>query len=116
QLNAQFDESSKSIQVTWDYNGPPAQFEVDVNGQKQIVDSRQLTVNDVQNDTTYSITVTPVDDDVRGESKNTKITVQFSDDDNSGNNDSNENNNDNNENEDNSNGNQENEDNNSNED
>lgn len=97
QLNARFEESSRSIQVTWDYNGPPAQFEVDVNGQTEIVDARQLTISDVRDDTTYSITVTPVDDDIRGESKNTKVTVQFSNDDNNNDeDDDNQNNDDNN--------------------
>src|SRR5699024_2471850 len=34
-LDATYNPANETIQVTWQYNGPPAEFEVDINGQTQ---------------------------------------------------------------------------------
>lgn len=62
------------IDVSWKYNGPAAVFEVDVNGQKQTVQSNGIEITGINAGQTYTITVTPIGtdgatEDVRGESR-----------------------------------------------
>src|SRR5699024_341257 len=61
-LQASYNESSNTIDVTWDYNGPDAQYEVSVGptGNVQNVQGQQLEITNVQPGTTYSISVTPI--------------------------------------------------------
>jgi len=73
-LKANYDESNESISVNWSYDGPEAKFEVDINGNKQTVDSTSIDIRNVTPDT-YTITVTPVVDDKRGDSKETTISI-----------------------------------------
>src|SRR5699024_10433309 len=44
-LDATFKEDENIIDVNWDYEGPPASFEVDVNGQKQNVDYNGIEIS-----------------------------------------------------------------------
>lgn len=72
-LSASFDEGRGIIDVDWSYDGPPAAFEVDVNGQTQTVNSAGLEISGVQTGS-YTITVTPIGtsgslDGVRGDSR-----------------------------------------------
>lgn len=82
-LNAQYQPDSSIIDVTWDYSGPPASFEVDVNGQTQTVSSNGIEISGAQPGTTYTISVTPVGqtgakEGVRGESRSTTVQVPAS--------------------------------------
>ncbi|MYL42007.1 PBP1A family penicillin-binding protein [Virgibacillus salexigens] len=79
-LSAQYNEGNSIIDVNWNYNGPPASFEVSVNGQTQTVDSNGLEISGATPGQSYTITVTPVgkngnNDGVRGQSQNTSVTV-----------------------------------------
>lgn len=86
-LSASFNEANASINVTWQYNGPSAQFEVDINGSKQTVQSKSVQINGATPGNTYTITVTPIADGNRGESRNTSITVPANDNNDDQNND-----------------------------
>ena len=81
------------IQVNWQYNGPPAQFEVDINGEKQTIQSRSVQITNASPGNTYTITVTPIANNSRGEPRSTSVTVPAADDNDTGN-DDNDNNND----------------------
>ncbi|GIO22652.1 PBP1A family penicillin-binding protein [Oceanobacillus sp. J11TS1] len=74
-LSAEFD-GSESIQATWSYDGPPASFEVSVNGETQNVSSQSIAISGVTPGD-YTITVTPVseEDSIRGPSESTSVTV-----------------------------------------
>src|SRR5690625_7641725 len=68
------------IDVSWKYNGPAAVFEVDVNGQKQTVQSNGIEITNISAGQTYTITVTPVGkngstENVRGESRSITETI-----------------------------------------
>src|SRR5699024_5465381 len=68
------------IDVSWKYNGPAAVFEVDVNGQKQTVQSNGIEITNITAGQTYTITVTPIGksgstEDVRGEPRNITETI-----------------------------------------
>src|SRR5690606_2288397 len=92
-LHASYNEANSSINIQWQYIGD-AQFEVDINGQKQTVQARNIQINGVTPGNTYNITVTPIVNGNRGEPSSTSITVDAqndNDEDNNGNN--NENNN-----------------------
>lgn len=72
------------IDVNWQYNGPPASFEVSVNGQKQTVNSNGIEISGVVPGQTYTIIVTPIGQNganagVRGESKSTQIKIPAED-------------------------------------
>ncbi|WP_284140112.1 MULTISPECIES: PBP1A family penicillin-binding protein [unclassified Virgibacillus] len=78
-LAATYNEN-KEIDVSWQYNGPPAQFEVIVNNQKQIVQSNGVIIEKAQAGQTYTITVTPIgrngaNEGKRGQPASTEITV-----------------------------------------
>lgn len=87
------DYNNNGIDVSWQYSGPEATFEVSVNGETQSVDSTSVHINGADPGETYDITVTPVVDDQRGDSKETSITIPEDDEDDN-NDSSNENNND----------------------
>ncbi|TFJ93840.1 penicillin-binding protein 1A [Lentibacillus salicampi] len=84
-LNAAAADSA--IDVSWQYNGPPAQFEVSVEQdgsqlQTQTVDSEGIVIegDGVQPGRTYSIVVTPVGQNganqgVRGEPSRTEVSI-----------------------------------------
>jgi penicillin-binding protein 1A len=79
-LNASYDEANGLIDVTWSYNGPPASFEVDVNGQTQMVDSNGIEISGATPGQDYSINVTPIgqngaNEGVRGDTESTSITI-----------------------------------------
>src|SRR5690625_4143551 len=68
------------IDVSWKYNGPPAVFEVDVNGQIQTVQSNGIEITNISAGQTYTIKVTPIgtkgaNEDVRGESRSVTETI-----------------------------------------
>lgn len=114
-LDATFKEDENIIDVNWDYEGPPASFEVDVNGQKQTVDYNGIEISGANPGESYTIIVTAIgkegaNEDVRSEEKQTEITIpdDEGDDDNNDNNNGNNNgdNNDNNNNNGNDNGNE----------
>src|SRR5699024_1586186 len=71
---------SSIIDVAWDYNGPPASFEVSVNGQVQTVDSQGIEISGAQPGETYKITVTPVgkqgaNQGVKGDPTSTSVQI-----------------------------------------
>lgn len=74
-LSATYNESNQSIDVTWQYNGPSAEFEVSINGDTQTVQAQNVQVNGVSPGNSYTISVTPVVDDERGPSSETSITI-----------------------------------------
>ncbi|WP_010530791.1 penicillin-binding protein 1A [Lentibacillus jeotgali] len=100
--------ASSAIDVSWQYDGPPAQFEVAVSQggsqlQTQTVNSAGIVIegDGVQPGQTYSIAVTPVGQNganqgVRGEQSTTEVTIPETDDSggngNGGNNEGNGNN------------------------
>ncbi|WP_068672031.1 PBP1A family penicillin-binding protein [Oceanobacillus sp. Castelsardo] len=81
-LSADYIEDRSIIRVSWNYNGPPALFEVSVNGQ---IHSNQVEANGIEigNSTpgeTYNIQVTPIGQNGansgdRGESRSMSFTV-----------------------------------------
>lgn len=74
-LHADYSESSKAIDVSWDYDGD-ASFEVNVNGQTQTVSSNGITIGGAQPGQTYTITVTPVSSTgERGGAASTQVTI-----------------------------------------
>jgi len=75
-LNASYNEANSSISASWQYNGPSAQFEVDINGEKQTVQSNNIQINGVSSGGTYTITVTPIVNGNRGASQSTTVTVE----------------------------------------
>ncbi|HLR79951.1 MAG TPA: PBP1A family penicillin-binding protein [Bacillota bacterium] len=79
-LNAKYVADSSIIDVAWDYNGPPASFEVSVNGQVQTVDSQGIEISGAQPGETYKITVTPVgkqgaNQGVKGDPTSTSVQI-----------------------------------------
>ena len=80
-LDAQYNNGG--IDVQWNADGPEATFEVDVNGDTQTVSSTSVHLNNAEPGKTYTITVTPVAGENRGDSKQTSITIP--DDQNDGN-------------------------------
>src|SRR5690625_4217312 len=79
-LKAEYKADQSIIDVSWNYNGPPASFEVDVNGQVQTVSSNGIEISGAKPGTDYTITVTPIgqkgnNDGVKGESKSTTLQV-----------------------------------------
>ncbi|WP_188453893.1 PBP1A family penicillin-binding protein [Virgibacillus oceani] len=78
-------EGGNTIDVSWQYNGPPATFEVIVSPeggapQKQTVDSNGIKIDNAQPGQTYMISVTPIGKNganrgVRGEPQGTSLTI-----------------------------------------
>src|SRR5690625_2318854 len=102
--NLQAQYNNGGIDISWDYSGPDASFELDINGQTQSVDSTSEHFDGAEPGETYNITVTPVAGDQRGDSEETSITIPNDEDNNNDNSseeeqNENENNNEENENE-----------------
>lgn len=81
-LTASYLEDQGFIDVSWTYNGPPASFEVVVNGgQTRTVQSQGIEISGTFTPgETYSITVTPIGQNgansgVRGETQSTSVTI-----------------------------------------
>lgn len=75
-LTANYDETNNVINVSWGYDGPQAQFEVVINGgQKQTLSQTNLQITDIEPNQTYTISVTPVTAQGRGDTKTTSITI-----------------------------------------
>ncbi|MFC3038901.1 PBP1A family penicillin-binding protein [Virgibacillus xinjiangensis] len=79
-LSGTYNAANQLIDVSWDYNGPPATFEVNANGQTQTVTGNGIEISGVQPGETYSITVTPIgqngaNEGVRGEPQSTEVSV-----------------------------------------
>ncbi|WP_156289207.1 transglycosylase domain-containing protein [Oceanobacillus salinisoli] len=80
-LSADYIEDRSIIDVTWNYNGPPALFEVSVNGQihSNLVEANGIEIGNSTPGQTYDIRVTPIgqngaNNGVRGETRS--ITFQ----------------------------------------
>ena len=78
-LNATYDAATNIVNVSWQYNGPPAQFEVTINDHIQTVQAQSIQIEGVTAGSTYQITVTPIAGDNRGSPQSTSITVPASD-------------------------------------
>lgn len=93
-LTAQYVADSSLIDVSWNYDGPPASFEVSVNGQTQMVESQGIEISGATPGQTYTIEVTSIGQgdnaDIRGETQSTSVEVP-ADQDSGGNNDDNDN-------------------------
>lgn len=66
-----------NIDVSWSYDGPPASFEVSVDGQTQTTSSTGMEISGASPGE-YTITVTSISDadsDIRGPSQSTSVTV-----------------------------------------
>ncbi|MGM8211588.1 PBP1A family penicillin-binding protein [Virgibacillus sp. W0430] len=79
-LNSAYNKEKQIINVSWNYNGPPAAFEVDVNGNKQTVQSNGIEISGGSPGNTYTITVTPIgtkgaNNGVKGESRSIKQSI-----------------------------------------
>lgn len=75
-LEAEYLDDNSMIDVSWDYDGPQASFEVDVNGQTQTVDSNGIEISGAEPGTSYTITVTPIGDNGNnGEARSTTVEV-----------------------------------------
>ncbi|MEC5422496.1 PBP1A family penicillin-binding protein [Virgibacillus sp. C22-A2] len=79
-LSANYNDSAGLIDVSWNYNGPPATFEVSVNGQTETVQSNGIEISNASPGQKYTITVTPIGQNgansgVRGDPQSTEVTV-----------------------------------------
>ncbi|MDY0408294.1 fibronectin type III domain-containing protein [Paracerasibacillus soli] len=75
-LDAKYD--GEKLIVKWNYDGPPAKFEVSVNGQTQTVKSQGIDIKGVQPGQSYTIVVTSISDqqdNIRSEQKS--VTIQI---------------------------------------
>lgn len=100
-LSASFKEDEDLIDVSWSYDGPPASFEVDVDGQKQTTDSNGLEISGASPGETHTITVTAIgsegaNEGVESDEKTTEVTIPEDDSDENEDGNNNENNNGNN--------------------
>src|SRR5699024_1262794 len=60
-LSAEYIESENMIDVSWDYDGPDASFEVTVNGQTQTVQSLGIEITgDFSPGGSYTVNVVPI--------------------------------------------------------
>lgn len=75
-LRANYNEARGSINASWSYRGPEAQFEVNVNGEKTTIQATSLEITNVVPGQTYSISVTPIVGTIRGESSTTTVTIE----------------------------------------
>lgn len=75
-LNAAYDAGSMSIVVQWQYDGPSAVFEVVINNeQTETISQPNLRITNVLPGETYTIAVTPIANDNRGETRSVTITT-----------------------------------------
>src|SRR5699024_10820900 len=80
--NLQAKYNNGGIDISWDYSGPDASFESDINGQTQSVDSTSEHFDGAEPGETYNITVTPVAGDQRGDREETSNTITNNDENN----------------------------------
>lgn len=86
-LQASYD--SGTIDVSWNYDGPSAKFEVNVtpdggSAQQQTVSSNGIKIDNAKEGTTYTIDVTPIGDDGdKGDTQDTTISIPGGNDGNS---------------------------------
>src|SRR5699024_11103784 len=78
-LSAKYNEDNQSIDISWEYDGPDATFEVKINDDTQSVQEKNVEVSDVSPGKTYDITVTPVVDEGKGPSSQTSRTIDEED-------------------------------------
>src|SRR5690625_3422565 len=82
-LSASYDTDKKVIDVSWEYDGPSASFEVAVspNDQTQTVNSNGIEISGINPGQSYSVSVTPVgkENDEKGEAKSTEISIPADD-------------------------------------
>ncbi len=76
-LDASYESDQAAIDVSWDYDGPSASFEVSVSpGGNQTVSSNGLTIGNAKPGQTYTITVTPkTTNGQSGKAQSTSITI-----------------------------------------
>lgn len=74
-LNATYNVDGKFLDVSWEYNGPPATFDVKVTpgGGNQNVESKGIEISNVQEGKNYTITVTAIGTDG---SKSDPVTIK----------------------------------------
>lgn len=66
-----------NINVTWNYDGPEASFEINTNGSNDSTTSNNYTINNPETNKEYNITVTPVDSEGnKGPSASVTILVE----------------------------------------
>jgi penicillin-binding protein 1A len=85
-LSASYNEGSGIIDVTWGYDGPPASFEVSVNGQTQTVESNGIEIDGATPGEDYTINVTPIgqngaNEGIRGDTQSTSVSVPAEEED-----------------------------------
>ncbi|HIS29173.1 MAG TPA: PBP1A family penicillin-binding protein [Candidatus Avamphibacillus intestinigallinarum] len=77
-LSAKYSKDNKNIDVSWDYDGASAKYEVTVSpgNQKQTVSSKGIEIGGAKPGETYTISVTPVTDSgEKGDAASTQVTV-----------------------------------------
>src|SRR5699024_2106276 len=85
-LKANYQKSNQSIDVSWVYDGDVDHFEVTLNGQSETTTDKNISFNGIDESGTYEITVTPIKDDLKGDSATTKVEVEIDDANDSNNN------------------------------
>src|SRR5699024_800651 len=80
-LSAEYNESNQSLDISWEYDGPDATFEVKINDDTQLVQEKNVEVSGVSPGNTYDIIVTPIVDDEKGPSSQTSITIDDEEED-----------------------------------
>src|SRR5699024_2219636 len=74
-------ESNQSLDISWEYDGPDAAFEVKINDDTHSVQEKNVEVSGVSPGNTYDIIVTPIVDDEKGPSSQTSITIDEEEED-----------------------------------
>lgn len=94
-LQATYNEQANNIIVTWSYSGQENRFKVKVNNDEYFTSNKEYVISNVQADTRYKITVSPLSkDDLVGPEKSTELYISPSDDDQNNNDADNNSNND----------------------
>src|SRR5690625_719787 len=75
-LSSTYDQERNIIDVSWQYNGPPAVFKIIVNGQQKTVETNGIEIEGASPGNTYEITVIPIgtkgaSEGVEGEARRT---------------------------------------------
>src|SRR5699024_5646202 len=65
-----------NINVTWNYEGQEASFEVEVKGTNNSISDNNYTINNPETDKEYKITVTAVSNDEKGPPATVSIRVE----------------------------------------
>ncbi|RKQ37634.1 penicillin-binding protein 1A [Oceanobacillus halophilus] len=81
-LNAEYIANEGYIDVTWNYNGPPALFRVTVDGEQHpnLVEANGIEIGNVTPGQTYAISVTPIGQNgansgIEGETRSINYTI-----------------------------------------